>query len=172
MKEYDEEYLTDSPEERREKEQREEIKRLARSEIRRYVAGEADADIAEDIERERAEQEAKEAKEAKHKTPKWLRAISLVATGDILVDGKVSNFYNYVFTIAMMFFVSILTLFAGLKLDMERDRLEREVELLHERAIRTKEQCYDRCSHSAIIEGLQERGIELYDPLTPTNVIK
>ena len=169
MKEYDEEYLTDTPEERREKEQREEIKRLARSEVRRYVAGEADADIAEDIERERAEQEAEE---AKHKAPKWLRGIRLVLTGDILVDSDVSRFYNYVSYIAMMFFLSILTLFAGLKLDMERDRLEREVELLHERAIRTKEQCYDLCSHSAIIERLQERGIELYDPLAPTNVIK
>ena len=52
MKRYDEEYLTDSPEEQREKEQREEIKRIVRGEIRRVERGEADEDIADDIRRE------------------------------------------------------------------------------------------------------------------------
>lgn len=169
MKDYDEEYLTDSPEERREKEQREEIKRLARSEIRRYVAGEADEDMAADEQREQEEQAAQE---PKRKCPRWLRGIRLFLTGDILVGSEMSRFYNYVSYIALMFFASIVTLFAALRLEMRRDGLEREVELLHERSIRTKELRYKMSSHSAIVERLQERGIELYDPLAPNNVIE
>ena len=71
-----------------------------------------------------------------------------------------------------MFFMSIVTLFAGLRVETKCNRLEREVELLHERSIRFKEQRYQKSSHSAIVEELERRGIELYDPLTPTNIIK
>lgn len=170
MKEYDEEYLTPSPEERREQEQREEIKRIVRGEMRRVESGEADEDIAADEQREREQQQ--EAERKKSRCPRWVRGIRLFLTGDILLDGEVSHFYNYVSYIALMFFLSIVTLFAALRLEMRRDGLEREVELLHERSIRMKEQRYRQCSHSAVMQRLQERGIELYDPLAPNDVIK
>ena len=149
MKRYDEEYLTDSPEEQREKEQREEIKRIVRGEIRRVERGEADEDIADDIRRE----EEQKGQERKRRRPRWLHGIRLVLTGEILIGDEMSRFYNYATYIALMFFLSIVVLFAAL-------------------SIRIKEQRYRQCSHSAIVERLEQRGIELYDPLSPSNVIK
>ena len=168
MKRYDEEYLTDSPEEQREKEQREEIKRIVRGEIRRVERGEADEDIADDRRRE----EEQKGQERKRRRPRWLHGIRLVLTGEILIGDEMSRFYNYATYIALMFFLSIVTLFAALRLEMRRDALEREVELLHERSIRMKEQRCNLSSHSAIMQRLQERGIDLYDPFAPNNVIK
>lgn len=173
MKEYDDiEFLTDSPEEIREREQKEEIKRIARAEFRRINSGEADEDIAEDIRREEEVQAAAAERERKSAKPQWLIAVRLFLTGEILIKDEVAKFYNYVSYIALMFFVSIVTLFAALRLEMRCNDLEREVELLHERSIRIKEQRYSNCSHSAIIERLERHGIELYDPLSPSNVIK
>lgn len=96
----------------------------------------------------------------------------LFLTGEILVRDEVAKFYNYVFYIALMFLLSIVTLFAALQLDTRCSKLEDEVQLLHERSIRIKEQRFHQCSHSAIIERLEQHGIELYDPLSPSNVIK
>lgn len=173
MKQYDDiEFMTDSPEEIREREQTEEIKRIARAEFRRISSGEADEDIAEDIRREEEEQAAAEERERKSAKPRWLLAIRLFLTGEILIKDEVAKFYNHVSYIALMFFLSIVTLFAALRLEMRCNELEREVELLHERSIRIKEQRYRHCSHSAIIERLERHGIELYDPLSPSDVIK
>lgn len=170
MKGYDDsEFLTDSPEEIREREQQEEIKRIVRSEFRRVQSGEADEDMAEDVRREQQEREEAEKRASRHK---WLRGIGLLLTGEILVRENVARFYSYASYIALMFFLSIVTLFAGLRVETKCNRLEREVELLHERSIRFKEQRYQKSSHSAIVEELERRGIELYDPLTPTNIIK
>ena len=170
MKGYDDsEFLTDSPEEIREREQQEEIKRIVRSEFRRVQSGEADEDMAEDVRREQQEREEAETRASRHK---WLRSIGLLLTGEILVRENVARFYSYASYIALMFFLSIVTLFAGLRVETKCNRLEREVELLHERSIRFKEQRYQKSSHSAIVEELERRGIELYDPLTPTNIIK
>ena len=170
MKGYDDsEFLTDSPEEIREREQQEEIKRIVRSEFRRVQSGEADEDMAEDVRREQQEREEAEKRTSRHK---WLRSIGLLLTGEILVRENVARFYSYASYIALMFFLSIVTLFAGLRVETKCNRLEREVELLHERSIRFKEQRYQKSSHSAIVEELERREIELYDPLTPTNIIK
>ncbi len=170
MKGYDDsEFLTDSPEEIREREQQEEIKRIVRSEFRRVQSGEADEDMAEDVRREQQEREEAEKRASRHK---WLRSIGLLLTGEILVRENAARFYSYASYIALMFFLSIVTLFAGLRVETKCNRLEREVELLHERSIRFKEQRYQKSSHSAIVEELERRGIELYDPLTPTNIIK
>ena len=170
MKGYDDsEFLTDSPEEIREREQQEEIKRIVRSEFRRVQSGEADEDMAEDVRREQQEREEAEKRASRHK---WLRSIGLLLTGEILVRENAARFDSYASYIALMFFLSIVTLFAGLRVETKCNRLEREVELLHERSIRFKEQRYQKSSHSAIVEELERRGIELYDPLTPTNIIK
>ena len=63
-------------------------------------------------------------------------------------------------------------LFWTLRLDIRYAQLSTEVQLLHERSIRLQEQCYRRSSHSAIVEALRERGLELYDPLRPSEVIE
>ena len=54
---------------------------------------------------------------------------------------------------------------------MKYSRLEREVQLLRERSIRLEEQRFDRTTHSAVVEELRRRGIELIDPPAPGEII-
>ena len=75
-------------------------------------------------------------------------------------------------SIAGMFFLSIAVMFTALHLDMKYTRLEREVQILRERSIRLQEQRYSRTTHSAIVERLRERGIELTDPPAPGEIIE
>ena len=84
----------------------------------------------------------------------------------------VSKYYPYMLTIAGMFFLSIMVMFWSLHLDMRYTRLERDVQKLRERSIRLQEQRYQRTTHSAIVEQLRARGIELYDPQAPGEIIE
>ena len=63
-------------------------------------------------------------------------------------------------------------MFWSLHLDMRYTRLERDVQKLRERSIRLQEQRYQRTTHSAIVEQLRARGIELYDPQAPGEIIE
>jgi hypothetical protein len=169
MAQYDDsEFLTDSPEEIRRREERDEIRRIARTEFRRMQSGEAEEDVAEDI---RREEEAREAATPKP-LPGWFVAFKKLATGEILIGKGATRIYDYVIYIALLFFLSIVVIFSSLRYEVRRNRLSQEVDLLHERSIRMKEQRYQLCSHSSIVELLRERGIELFDPLSPTNVIE
>ena len=82
-----------------------------------------------------------------------------------------AKYYPYMLTIAGMFFLSIMVMFWSLHLDMRYTRLERDVQKLRERSIRLQEQRYQRTTHSAIVRQLEARGIELYDPLAPGEII-
>ena len=84
----------------------------------------------------------------------------------------VSKYYPYLLTIAGMFLLSIMVMFWSLHLDMRYSQLSREVQVLRERSIRLQEQRYRRTTHSAILEELHRRGIELYDPLAPGEIIE
>ena len=157
MSRYDDsEFLTPSPEEIRQQEREEEIRRIARTEIRRVQSGEADEDIAEDLRRE-----AEEQANTKKPLPRWVSLLLSITTGEILIKENVMRGYNHLFIIALLFLGSIVLLFSSLHLEIKRDRLSKEVTLLHERAVRTKEQFNKQTSHSAIVERLRERGIKL-----------
>lgn len=92
-------------------------------------------------------------------------------SGSILVREGVSKYYPYMLTIAGMFFLSIMVMFWSLHLDMRYTRLECDVQKLRERSIRLQEQRYQRTTHSAIVRQLEARGIELYDPVVPGEII-
>ena len=164
----DSEFLTPSPEEIRKREEMDEIRRIARTEFRRMQSGEAAADIEEDI---RREEEARAASEPKP-LPKWVKTFKALATGEILVGENATRIYDYVIYIALLFFLSIVVIFSSLRYEVRRNRLSQQVDLLHERSIRMKEQRYQKCSHSSIVEMLEERNIPLFDPLSPTNIIE
>ena len=74
--------------------------------------------------------------------------------------------------IAAMFFISIFVMFTALHLDMKHSRLYREVQMLRERSTRLQEQRFRRTTHSAIVEELKRRGIDLQDPTTPAEPIE
>lgn len=155
---------------RREQEERELARRIRR-EVRRVNSGEADEDIREDEEAEREERAREEEKAAREKRRQsgWLW---LVMSGTIVLRSGVGEYYRYAICIAAMFLLSIFSIFNALRLDMRYTRTERETQLLRERSIRLQEQRYRRTTHSAVVEALRARGIELYEPLTETEIIE
>ncbi len=148
----------------------EELARKIRREVMRVQRGDADEDIRQDEQREREVEEQRAEDEAREQRRKS-GALWLLFSGNILVRQGVSAYYGYMIAIAVMFFASIVVLFSTLRLDIRYSRLEREVQMLRERSIRLQEQRFRQTSHSAIVERLSERGIELYDPLSPSEVI-
>ncbi|WP_417016686.1 FtsL-like putative cell division protein [Alistipes sp.] len=167
----DHEFDPVTPEEQARRDAEAEFARRVRREVRRMESGEADEDIRRDEEEEalrRAEAEAREARERRRRSSTLWQLFS----GSILVRRGVSRYYPYLLTIAGMFFLSIVVMFWSLHLDMRYTRLEREVQKLRERSIRLQEQRFQRTTHSAIIEQLHARGIDLYDPLAPGEIIE
>lgn len=167
----DHEFDPITPEDEARREQEEEFARRVRREVLRIERGEADEEIRADLEREeelKAEEEERQRRERHRKASTFWQLFS----GTILVHEGVSRYYPYMGSIAAMFFLSIAVMFTSLHLDMKYTRLEREVQILRERSIRLQEQRYRRTTHSAIVERLRERGIELYDPLRPGEIIE
>ena len=157
----DHEFDPVTPEEQARREQEEELAREAPEAL----------DIRADEEREaeeRAEAEERERRERRRRSSTFWQLFS----GTILVREGVSKYYPYMLTIAGMFFLSIMVMFWSLHLDMRYTRLERDVQKLRERSIRLQEQRYQRTTHSAIVEQLRARGIELYDPQAPGEIIE
>lgn len=167
----DHEFDPVTPEEEARRQQEEEFARRVRREVLRMERGEAEEDIRADEEREaqeRAEDEARQRREKRRSASTFWQFIS----GTILLREGVSKYYPYMLTIAGMFFLSIVVMFWALHLDMRYTRLERDVQKLRERSIRLQEQRYRRTTHSAIVEQLRARGLELYDPQTPGEIIE
>ena len=167
----DHEFDPITPEEEARRREEAEFARRVRREVRRMERGEADEEIRADEEREAAEQaeaRAREARERRRRSSTFWQIFS----GSILVRKGVSQYYPYLLTIAGTFFLSIVVMFWSLHLDMRYTRLSREVQMLRERSIRLQEQRYQRTTHSAIVERLRERGIELYDPAVPGEIIE
>lgn len=167
----DHEFDPVTPEEEARRRQEEEFARRVRREVLRMERGEAEEDIRADEEREadeRAEAEERERREKRRRSSTFWQFFS----GTILLREGVSKYYPYMLAIAGMFFLSIVVMFSALRLDMSYTRLERDVQKLRERSIRLQEQRYRRTTHSAIVEQLRARGLELYDPKTPGEIIE
>ena len=167
----DHEFDPVTPEEQARREEEAEFARRVRREVRRMERGEADEDIRADGAREAGERAAAEPAEPTDRRGGG-GAFWRLSAGSILVREGVSKYYPYMLTIAGMFFLSIVVMFWSLHLDMRYSRLEREVQILRERSIRLQEQRYRRTTHSAILEELHRRGIDLYDPLAPGEIIE
>ena len=141
-----------------------------RREVLRIERGEADEDIRADMEREeeeKAEEEERQRRERRRKASTFWQLFS----GTILVHEGVSKYYPYMLSIAGMFFLSIAVMFTALHLDMKYSRLYREVQMLRERSTRLQEQRFRHTTHSAILEELRRRGIDLYDPVVPGEIL-
>ena len=162
----DHEFDPITPEEEAQRAQEAEFARRVRREVLRIERGEAEEEIRADLEREAAEKA--EAEERERRASTFWQLFS----GTILVREGVSKYYPYMLSIAGMFFLSIAVMFTALHLDMKYTRLEREVQILRERSIRLQEQRYSRTTHSAIVERLRERGIDLSDPSAPGEIIE
>ena len=168
--EYDPEFdpaMAQAEEQRR---QEEEFARRVRREVRRIERGEADDDLRADDERE-AEEEALRQEQRQREERRNTSTFWQLFSGTILVREGVSHSYPYLLAIAGMFLVSISVVFMSLHTDMKHMRLEREVQVLRERAIRLQGRRFQRTTHSAVTAELRRRGIELYDPVAPSEII-
>lgn len=166
----DHEFDPVTPEEEARRRQEEEFARRVRREVLRIERGEADEDIRADMEREeeeKAEEEERQRRERRRKASTFWQLFS----GTILVHEGVSKYYPYMLSIAGMFFLSIAVMFTALHLDMKYSRLYREVQMLRERSTRLQEQRFRHTTHSAILEELRRRGIDLYDPVVPGEIL-
>ncbi len=159
-----------SEQERELKAQDEEFARRIRREVRRIESGEADEEMARERAEEQAEKEAQEA-QLELKRKRAASPIRGLFTGAVLRHEWLTGNYRYPLIIAAVFLLSIAVMFWSLTLDMRLSQTERDVRLLRERAVRLAEERNRHTSHSAIVERLRERGIELYDPEEPNIVI-
>lgn len=110
---------------------------------------------------------------------KLKRAVKAVAeftrsifTGEIILNPTISKGYDYLFYMALLFLVSILSLFSSLHMQIRENRTVEQVRLLEERALRSEEQRLGATTHSAIIRALKERNIPLEDTIEPVTIIK
>lgn len=147
------------------------LARRVRREVLRIQRGEAEEDLAADREAEEAEQRAEEARRVKAER-RAANPIFRLLSGSILVSRGVARNYPYLLTIAGMFFLNIVVLFWSLHLDLRYTRLERSVQKLREQSIRLEERRYRLSTHSAVVEELARRGIELSDPTEPFEIIE
>ena len=93
-------------------------------------------------------------------------------TGEIIINPTVSKGYDYLFYIAFLLLVSIITLFSSLNMQIRENVLSEQVRLLSERAVRTEEQRVKVTTHSAVVDELKRRNIPLYDCIEPVTLIK
>lgn len=125
----------------------------------------ADGSPAEDAAREDGEADQPKPRER-------FRLIRQLMLGTILNNDVVRENYRYAIIFAAMLFLSIVMLFTSLGSYLKYIKLEDEVLLLRERAIRMSEERYEKSSHSAIVRQLNERGIKLADPQEPYEVLE
>lgn len=168
---YNDDFNPQTEEEIKAQQEKEELQRLIRTEVRRMDSGEAQEDIERDIELER-EAEAEQTREEAKKRLKRSRLVYQLFSGSILRSRGVKDHYGYLIAIAVASLVSIMVMFASLYADMKYSRMEREVQLLRERSIRLREQLYQHTSHQAIVDELQRRGIPLQEPRQRKEVVE
>jgi hypothetical protein len=165
MAEYDEgEYFVDSQDDINRREVPESSRGEVHTDIHRIHTGaveQAESDEGEDG-----------AESRKLVRPRWFVWLKGFLTGDILLKKEVERVYTLLTILGVIFFASIATIFAMLNQDLRCNRLQKEVVLLKERAIRTSEACSHKTSHSAILQRLKERGIEIGDPETQPKILK
>lgn len=159
-----------SEEELLRQQQEEELARRIRREVRRVQRGEADQQMEAEAEEE-AIDEAERRAEAEREERRAKNPLRGLVTGNILRQEWLTVHYRYPLLIAAVFLFSIVVMFWSLRLDMRLTQTEREVQLLRERALRLKQERSRRTSHSAIVEELRRRGIDLQDPITPHEII-
>lgn len=138
-----------------------------RTEIRRIHSG-AEEDIADEDAGNNGEGEAE--KEKKSKILGLLKKIEKFFTGDILITEEATRVYYFLVLLGGIFLISIFTMFATFQSEIRHNKLQTEVKLLKERAIRISEERAQKTSHTAITNELKRRNIKLEDP-TATPII-
>ncbi len=113
-------------------------------------------------EQESVEEAATQQESAEEPKPRAKTIWQHVVTGSILTSGAMP-YYRYLIAIAVMCFVSIFLTFMSLNADREYRRRSDYASVLRERAVLMEEKRYALSSKSAVVERLEEFGIEMVD---------
>lgn len=131
-------------------------------------AEEAEKERGERGERGEGEEPISESvKESSNQNIGWL-----LLSGNILLLRSLTKHYGKMVMVAALLLLSIIVMFWSLHLDMKYNDMMSDIQLLRERSVRLQEQRFAKSSHSAIIEELERRGIDLKDPTEPATVIE
>ncbi|MFR9650163.1 MAG: FtsL-like putative cell division protein [Rikenellaceae bacterium] len=156
---------------RAEREKEEEFRRRVREEIRRVSKGDAQEDILQDdIAREEREQRRKSRQERERRresNPFWM-----LISGNVLLHDHVRRGYRYLVILALLFFLSIVTMFTSLHLDLRYGKLSSQVLILREKSLNMQSERFFKTSHSEISRQIKERGIKIDDPTKPRIVVE
>ena len=144
-----------------------EISRVGDTDIRRIHSG---ATSQEEGLQTSSEQQTQ--LEKRRKRPQWMTRVLGFVTGDILLAKEAERVYKLFLMLGIIFMTSIGIIFTSLNRDLERSVLEKEVAMLKEKAIRFSEKCYQQTSHTAILERIKSRGIEIGDPNSQPKILK
>ena len=114
----------------------------------------------EQIEREKqAEERREQARLRREANPVWQ-----FVSGNWLVKEGVTESYRYLIMVAVVLFLSVVSIFTALKLDQNYAKGEDNLQLLRERSFHYRKMRFNKTSHSAIVEELKRREIPLIEP--------
>ncbi len=148
--------------------QEEVVTRVGDTEIRRIHSG--DAGTGEEVLDNQSEPKKEVA--PKRQPPQWLSNILGFITGEILLAKEAERVYKLFIMLGFIFLGSIAIIFTSLNSDLQCSTLKKEVAMLKEKAVRYSEKCYQQTSHSAILERVKSRGLNLQEPNSQPKIIK
>ncbi len=163
-----------TPEELAKRQEAERLRLAVQREVIRIQSGEAEEEV-ESI-RENMQQEKQAVNQAideeiEREQRRHMGRFMSIMSGKVLREIIAKN-YRYLAVIAISFFVSTTVMFMAFYQDEYYNRLSQESQMLREKAIQLQTQRFNETSHSSIIKRLKERGILLYDPITPKIIIE
>ena len=148
--------------------QEEVVTRVGDTEIRRIHS---EAVGGEEVEQQKPSSE-QTLPEKKRTRPQWMTNILGFVTGDILLAKEADRVYKLFIMLGVLFMISIGIIFTSLHRDLQCSALKKEVAMLKEKAIRYSEKCYQQTSHSAILQLVKSRGLELEEPKTQPTILR
>lgn len=148
--------------------QEEVVTRVGDTEIRRIHSGSTERGAEE----QDGASERQVTPEKKSKRPQWFTNVLGFITGDILLAKEADRVYKLFIMLGVIFLSSIAIIFTSLNRDLECSTLKKEVAMLKEKAIRYSEKCYQQTSHSAILERLKRRGIDIEEPNSQPKILR
>ena len=98
-----------------------------------------------------------------------LEFLQKVASGDILADREVARGHTYqlLLLLAVSFGINITCILWSVNLDIEYNKLTRELAIVRDNSVIVKDQLFRKSSHDATMRRLRERGTEMVDPAAP-----
>lgn len=142
------------------------------TEIRRIQTGAPKEETAENEQPKEKRVKSGSKEEEPKKKRRWKTIVNGILTGEILIAEEANRVYRFLTVLGIIFLVSIFSMFGAFQQDLECSKLRTEVALLKERAIRTSERSSLLSTHSAVLNELQRRGIELSDPETTPIILR